>query len=181
MLSLALLLGSLAGSALFASGCSSTPRPRRHHFQEEVDDEPGPTEEPLAKVVPWEDFALLPSLKTVGDPRISMHRMGDEWATTRSNPEAQGYATGGDLGPGALLVESLSADRESPVTTHFVMKKRELGYFPAGADWEFLVVNGKGGVEARGQLVRCARCHAEAPRQFVFGPAEKVRPSSGGG
>jgi hypothetical protein len=52
----------------------------------------------------------------------------------------------------------------------FAMQKREAGYFPAGGDWEFVVVGRDGRVEARGKLESCARCHAEAPVDFVFAP-----------
>jgi hypothetical protein len=53
--------------------------------------------------------------------------------------------------------------------THFVMIKRAPGYDPPGGDWEFIVVSPDGHVEDRGPLPLCARCHAEAPRDHLFG------------
>lgn len=52
---------------------------------------------------------------------------------------------------------------------YFVMVKRAPGYNPSGGDWEYLVVAPDGRVEDRGQVALCARCHAEAPHDFLFG------------
>ncbi|MFN3652644.1 MAG: cytochrome P460 family protein [Armatimonadota bacterium] len=64
---------------------------------------------------------------------------------------------------GSLLVkEKLStADSRAPELLT-VMRKREKGYFPAGGDWEYLVLDGSGSkIEERGRLKRCASCHAQ--------------------
>ena len=49
--------------------------------------------------------------------------------------------------------------------------KGEPGYDPPEGDWEFLVVSPDGLVEAPSPLPLCARCHAEAPHDHLFGGA----------
>jgi hypothetical protein len=53
--------------------------------------------------------------------------------------------------------------------TYFAMIKRPPGYDPGGGDWEYLVVTPAGRVEQRGILPLCARCHADAPHDHLFG------------
>jgi cytochrome c553 len=67
----------------------------------------------------------------------------------------------------ATGMPSCGAIREAELGV-FVMEKKAEGYFPAGGDWEYIVVARDGRIEARGQLATCARCHAEAPVDFVF-------------
>jgi len=69
---------------------------------------------------------------------------------------------------GATLLERLYGVDAAPVA-YFVMIKRPAGYDPAGGDWEYLVVLPNGGIEERGKLPLCARCHAEAPHDRLFG------------
>ncbi|MCS6901451.1 MAG: hypothetical protein RMJ98_03610 [Myxococcales bacterium] len=52
----------------------------------------------------------------------------------------------------------------------YAMEKRAAGFDPGGGDWEYLVLNPEGVVETRGILPFCARCHAEAPHDHLFGP-----------
>lgn len=120
------------------------------------------------KVEPWSELPTLATLTPVGEPRVSNHRLADEVGQVKVNAAAAGYADRAPLGPGAIVVEALSPDAGSTPTATFVMHKREAGYFPAGGDWEYLVLDGQGGVQARGQLPLCARCHAEAPEGFLF-------------
>jgi hypothetical protein len=70
---------------------------------------------------------------------------------------------------GATLVERLFAQGATEPSVYFVMVKRAPGYDPAGGDWEYLVVAAGGHVEDRGKLALCARCHAEAPHDRLFG------------
>lgn len=165
----------LAGSMLV--GCAAQVGAHHRRHRAELEQEP---EAPPPKVEPWKSFGLLAGLETVGEPRISGHRLGDEVGSIRINHEAVPYTRGQPVPEGAMIVESLSPEAGAPPSSHFVMTKRQSGYFPAGGDWEYLVVNPEGGVIAGGQLPRCARCHAEARTDFVFGwttlppkPAEK--------
>jgi hypothetical protein len=53
------------------------------------------------------------------------------------------------------------------------MAKRDAGFYAEGGDWEFVVLDAAGRLEDRGKLALCARCHAEATADWVFGlPAE---------
>jgi len=74
------------------------------------------------------------------------------------------------LAPGATLVERLfDPHGGAEPAAYFVMVKRAPGYDPAGGDWEYLVLGAAGRVEDRGKLPLCARCHAEAPHDRLFG------------
>jgi hypothetical protein len=57
----------------------------------------------------------------------------------------------------------------------YAMEKRAAGFDPGGGDWEYLVINPEGVVETRGILPFCARCHAEAPHDHLFGPRLSAR------
>lgn len=57
----------------------------------------------------------------------------------------------------------------------FAMEKRAPGFDPGGGDWEYLVITPEGAVESRGVLQFCARCHAEAPYDHLFGPRLSTR------
>lgn len=149
-------------------GCAAQVGPHHRRHRQELEQEP---EAPPPKVEPWKSFGLLAGLESVGEPRVSGHRLGDEVGTIRINHEAALYGRGQNAPEGAMIVESLSSEVGAAPTAHFVMTKRRSGYFPAGGDWEYLVVNPEGGVIAGGQLPRCARCHAEATSDFVFGGA----------
>jgi len=52
------------------------------------------------------------------------------------------------------------------------MIKRDAGFFPEGGDWEYVATDRDGWVADRGQLKACARCHAEAKADWVFGLPE---------
>jgi hypothetical protein len=83
-----------------------------------------------------------------------------------------GYPLHGPAGAaaaGATLVERLFPVGGSLPTTYFAMIKQAPGYDPPGGDWEYLVVAPDGFVEERGKLSLCARCHAEAPHDHLFG------------
>jgi hypothetical protein len=54
---------------------------------------------------------------------------------------------------------------------YFAMIKQRSGFHPGGGDWEYLVIRPTGDIEQRGRLAPCARCHAEAPSDWLFGQA----------
>ena len=74
------------------------------------------------------------------------------------------------LPPGATLVERLFTPGAAAPLAYFVMVKRPPGFDAAGGDWEYLVVSPAAEIEQRGALPLCARCHAEAPHDHLFGP-----------
>jgi hypothetical protein len=49
------------------------------------------------------------------------------------------------------------------------MVKHPPGFDPEGGDWEYLIVEPSGSIVRRGKIPLCARCHAEAPHNFIFG------------
>ena len=80
---------------------------------------------------------------------------------------ARAYTT---LPPGRELAAGATAlERHPSAAVVFAMVKRQPGYDRDGGDWEYLVVTTDGRVEQRGKLALCARCHAEAPHDHLFG------------
>ena len=70
---------------------------------------------------------------------------------------------------GAIAVE-VHQDLSGNPQQLYAMEKRSPGFDPGGGDWEYLVLAPDGSVETRGILAFCARCHAEAPHDHLFGP-----------
>jgi cytochrome c553 len=108
----------------------------------------------------------MPSFRSRG------HGTGDWDAELRGNPGSgatlDGLVRGARMPVGTLLVQRHQQRQVEAELGVFVMEKKAEGYFPAGGDWEYIVVARDGRIEARGQLATCARCHAEAPVDFVF-------------
>lgn len=107
----------------------------------------------------------------------------DEWFVS------QGHYAGTSLGRVRVSPDALVAYRnhtrgaELPVGTTLVMlhKSRssgKLGRVHAmqkhAQGWNYYLLEKDGGVIEEGQLPRCARCHAEAVSDSVFGPPEPV-------
>ena len=102
----------------------------------------------------------------------SQHFTGELEAEVRINPAAAGYPA---LGPdralplgAALLAPHFAPGRSEPVVL-LAMVKRPSGYDVTAGDWEYLVLTPAGEATHRGRLPLCKRCHAEAPRDHVFG------------
>jgi hypothetical protein len=171
------LLRWLAGLSLLAlAACAGAEGTHHHrHRRPLLDDEPEPTP---VKLEPWAAFGTLGAMIPVGEPRRSNHRLGDEVAMSRVNERAAGYVTLRDLPEGGIVVESLGPSADAPPSVLFAMEKRAPGWFPEGGDFEYLVLEPNGTVLARGPLRRCARCHAEAPHGFVFGPHVLTAPGT---
>jgi len=102
----------------------------------------------------------------------SQHFTGELEAEVRVNPAAAGYpelARARSLPAGAaLLAPHFAPGRAEPVVL-LAMVKRPPGYDTADGDWEYLVLTPAGEATHRGRLPLCKRCHAEAPRDHVFG------------
>jgi len=74
---------------------------------------------------------------------------------------------------GSLLVKRHTSTSSAAPGPTFAMAKRDAGFYADGGDWEFVVLDAAGRLEDRGKLALCARCHAEATADWVFGlPAE---------
>lgn len=157
-----------------AIGCGATaPVPARK--QREIP-RPAPTEPGLP---PFDGLDGLAAMSTSHTLRTA-HPIGAYSAAVRVGRGAEGYGTRG-RGPmpeGAVIVESLAVkgDPTQDPLVHYVMRKRGPGFFEEGGDWEYAVADGEGTVQARGRLKLCARCHAEAPREFLFEPARGPEP-----
>jgi hypothetical protein len=118
----------------------------------------------------WDVDGQLRLLEPVTKRARSEHRGGDfegEVLTAKGVPyPPRGAST---IPPATTLVERLFAAGGSQAVALLVMVKQSPGFDPEGGDWEYLVVSPQGRVEDRGKLAPCARCHAEAPRDHLFG------------
>lgn len=169
------VLGLVCAAAATIAACS--PGPASHRGARPAD--PGwsdtaatsATAPPPVRQERWDLAEQLRPLRPAAPRARSEHAGGDLDGEVLAGA-ASGYPGRGPAsaaGVGATLVERLfEAGGKAPVT-YFVMVKREPGYDPAGGDWEYLVVAPDGHVEERGKLSLCARCHAEAPHDHLFG------------
>ncbi len=117
----------------------------------------------------WEHADRLATFRKAAPRARSQHLGGEHDAEVLANEEAAAYPTLGplrSLGVGSVLVEALYAPDKPEVAMYFAIVKQPL---PAGSSWEYLIVSSAGQVEQRGALPLCARCHAEAPYDHVFG------------
>ena len=164
-------LGLLTASAALGACSAAPPRTGRGRHPGGVSTPPGVASAATEPKQPFPELAEIASMQVVGELRSS-HPVGELEAVIHANDGAAGYGKRGrgPMAEGALLVESLSTERGAVPHLHYVMRRRAPGYFPAGGDWEFAVVNADGRVEAEGRLRLCARCHAEAQRDFLFEP-----------
>jgi hypothetical protein len=129
----------------------------------------------------WEGFSQASSFLAIGKPFISRGHFAGRWKVQVSANEAasQAYATlspSTRFSPGAVLVKTHSERESGAAGPLFVMLKRDAGFFPPGGDWEYLVTDQEGWIEDKGSLVTCARCHAEANADWVFGLPAEARP-----
>jgi hypothetical protein len=114
----------------------------------------------------------LQSVRSVGNAFVSKGHFAGRWnAQVAVNDTARSTYT--NLGAssrfavGSLLVKKhATPSAPGPI---FAMAKRDLGFFPEGSDWEYVVIDAAGRLEERGKLPLCARCHAEGNADAVFG------------
>jgi len=133
---------------------------------------PHPSAAPVAPPEPWDLAGAMRALHPVTRRARSEHLSGELEGEVLAGPAAGTYPVLGPtsaLAPGATVVERLFEPRGPEPAAYFVMVKRAPGYDPAGGDWEYLVLDASGRVEERGKLPLCARCHAEAPHDHLFG------------
>jgi hypothetical protein len=131
--------------------------------------------------VKWEGFGDLGAYRAMGKPFISRGHFAGRWqAEVLANESAAGtYAKlsrSSHFSPGAVLVKKHSEKDSRAPGPIFVMAKHEPGFFAPGGDWEYLVADSDGWIEDRGPLPACARCHAEAVTDWVFGLPADARP-----
>lgn len=172
----------LAAAAACSSG-SPSPGPGARTADDWLTEPPSPTaaassaagvpRPPTPPAAPWELARELPLLRLAAKRAASEHLGGAVEGEVLANEAARAYPALGPrrtLGPGATLLERHFAPGTAGVVTYFAMVKRPPGYDPQGGDWEYLVVASDGRIEDRGPLPLCARCHADAPNDHLFGP-----------
>ena len=88
-------------------------------------------------------------------------------ALVRVSPKAldqyQQLTRGAELEAGCTLVmlhKSRATGKPGPI---YVMQRGE-------SAWDYMVLEQEGGIVERGPIPRCARCHADAVADFLFGP-----------
>lgn len=156
-----------------------------------------PAPSAIAPPAPWDRWPEVASFRVAVPRSPSQHLGGDHEAEILASPEAAAYPDLGParlLPPGSALVERLYApESKSPEIVFAMVQPRSVGpaspssaprdagpsaespptgMAPAAAAWEFLVLASDGTVQERGALETCARCHAEAPNDGVFGRAQ---------
>jgi len=120
----------------------------------------------------WELAGAISALRKATPRAVSQHLNGDLEAEVLANEAAKAYPALGParpLPPGSVLVDAHYRPGSSAPVVYFVMDKRPPGFDPDGGDWEYLIVEPSGAISQRGRLSLCARCHAEAPHDHVFG------------
>lgn len=75
---------------------------------------------------------------------------------------------------GAIIAERHHVADGSPGPT-YAMRKLAAGLHPDAGDWAYAVLSSDGTPQNVGDLSFCARCHADAPHQFLFGPRIEAR------
>ncbi len=141
------------------------PRPRPHVV-------PRALPIPEGERKPWEHAAALPSLTALPHRSPSEHLEGLYERTVLVNEAASGYALltlTTALAPGALLVQRHHRRGSDEAVSYFVMERLAPGASRTTRDWRFLVVDTQLRVAATSNLELCARCHADAPFDGLFG------------
>jgi len=134
---------------------------------------PPPKPPPAKKFGPWALASTVDDLFIERESAPTEHLSGGFSAEIRVSSDAKGYgdpARSQPLPEGAMIVEVLRSPGSDVVEAFFVMLKRAPGYDATGHDWEYLVVRRDAQIEDRGRIALCARCHAEASSEHLFGP-----------
>lgn len=135
---------------------------------------PRATAIPAAERKPWPRAAELDAMTAVAGRGPSEHLSGRYDRRVRVNAKASHYVDliGHRALPiGALIAQSHHPSGSETVVSWYVMEKREQG-------WHFLVLDPERRVAARNDLGPCARCHAEAPHDRLFGPPPTAQRTS---
>jgi hypothetical protein len=142
---------------------------------------------PRARPIPenerqrWAHADAIDTLAVVPTRSPSEHLDGVFDRTVAVNAGAAAYAEltpTSTVPPGALLVQRHHPRGSDRVVAYFVMEKLALGRATSSLDWRFLVLDDQLRVAADENLALCARCHADAPFNGVFGVASPVESPS---
>lgn len=123
----------------------------------------------------WERWPEVAAYQVAVPRAPSQHLAADHEAETLANTTAAPYPVLPASAPtGAILLQRLYAPGATTPEILFAMAKGAASTSPDGGlsdGWEYLVLEPGGLVIARGALEACARCHAEAPHDHLFGRA----------
>ncbi|HMI83593.1 MAG TPA: hypothetical protein VK550_05830 [Polyangiaceae bacterium] len=122
----------------------------------------------------------LQSVHPVGKAFVSRGHFAGQWTAQvavneTALPVYTLLAPSSRFDVGSVLVKKHTSTRTSAPGPSFAMSKREAGFYPEGGDWEYVVLDAEGHLEDRGKLALCARCHAEANADWVFGLPTEAR------
>ena len=176
-LRLALARSAAAGVAALAvvSACGSPPAHDPHAAPPRLPPPAAPA--PLGR---WEHAGELGAFRSVGRVRSQHLGNGSTEAELLANEVASAYPAlgpGRRLPAGSLLVERLGAAGSRETSVWFAMERQVATDAGTPTErWQFLVVRPDGELLAR-DPPGCARCHAEAPFDGVFGPPRDTPPA----
>lgn len=140
----------------------------------------GPVDPPSEAGAPVDPGFDLATVKPAGKPFLSRGHFAGRW-TAEVAANALAAPLYAELAPstkftvGSVLVKKHALASSSAPGPTFALVKREAGFFPEGGDWEYVALDAEGRVEDRGRLALCARCHAEASADWVFGLPPEAR------
>ena len=135
---------------------------------------PGPSSAP-PETPRWDRYEEVQRWPSAHEkPFLSLGHLSAQYtASVFVDPAARdaylNLVTGSSLPIGTLVAEfhrDARTGHEGPV---FAMHKQAVGR------WEYLVVDPGGGVQKRGQLALCQRCHAEGVTDQLFGLPRNVK------
>jgi hypothetical protein len=166
-------VGFAVSASLVFSACtpsSRRPRPTDSGW----DTAPSATQAQVAARPPdehWDIDGTLRFLKPATRRGSSEHRGGDlegEVLAVEGGP----YPPRGPssvVPTGTTIVERLFVRGGAAPLGYLVMVKASVDPTAPGGGWEYLAVTPDGRVQERDTTGKCARCHAEAPQDHLFG------------
>jgi hypothetical protein len=121
---------------------------------------------PVAAPQRWAGLAEAEQWPAMGTSFVSRGHGAGEYVVTVRVPESyaalyRGLVTGAQL-PAGMTVAAFHEHRGERASVYVMTKE-------ASDDWAYLVVRPDGVLEPAGAVALCARCHAEAPVDSLFG------------
>lgn len=169
---------ALAQAAALLAGCSPPePLPLNPGRSQRLAG--GPTTAPTASAAPamkWERWEEMSRWRVAVPRAPSQHLAADREAETLVNDAALAYPNIGptqSVEPGAILMQRIFSPGGEIPELFFAMVRRAAPSSgdTSAASWDYVVITRDGLVAERGDVEVCARCHAEAPHNGLFGQA----------
>jgi hypothetical protein len=155
-------LGTCACAAQPSPGSPARPGQQGKPAGGDTDEHPSPTRH-------WARMGEVRAWTPLTDgPFVSLgHPPGNQLARIHVSPEAretyQNLQPGTTLPVGAIVAELQQDAATGQPGLGYVMTKQE------GGRWEFMLVKSDGEILEQGEVPPCARCHAEAVADSLFG------------